>query len=128
MADADVVEYISKEVPEGSSALLTCIIRDELGVAVPVGSISTLKATLYDLLDATAIINSRDHQNVKNANDGTVDANGNFALQLRDVDNPVLHPTERFEWHVLLVEWTWGTGRGSRKELRFKVRNLGLVP
>ena len=60
---------------ERSSARYTAILKDEAGVLIPVANINTLTLTLFNLKDES-IINTRSSQDVKNANNVTIDSNG----------------------------------------------------
>lgn len=108
---------------QGTTQLLTATLSDEAGVAIPTASLTTLKATLY--VRATgSIINSRDEQDIKNANDGTY-SDGAMTLTLGPLDSP--HTGEAYiEEHVLLLEWTYNAGaKAGKEEILLRVRDVG---
>lgn len=84
----------------------------------------TIKLTL---LAGSTILNSRNAQTVKNANGGTLAADGELTLVLDGNDNSIADGTltaGKREEHILLIEWTWndGTLRNGGKEFVFWVQ------
>jgi hypothetical protein len=110
---------------QGTTVRITATLTDEEGEAVPTSSLTTLTATLYDRLTGD-VINSRDGQNIKNANGGTY-ADGALALVLAPLDSPH-NGGATVEEHVLLLEWTYNGGaQGGSEELLLRVRDVGMV-
>ncbi len=90
----------------------------------------TLKATLFA---GTTVINSRDAQDIKNANGGTLTAAGVLTLALGPNDNVIVDGTidaGGTEEHILRLEWTWndGTTRKGIVEYIFEVEVLTSTP
>ncbi len=96
--------------------------RTETGVAIPLATLTTVTLTLVDRNTGT-VINSRDAQNVKNANGCTIDAAGNLTLTLTPSDNPVLGTLNdgAEEVHIGTLQWTWSAGAKERTQ-EFEVR------
>lgn len=116
------------EVEEGGSKTYHCTLQDDAGDPIPLAAITSLTATLYDVVTDT-IINSRDAQDVKNANGGTVDAtSGAFALDLLAADNPIKTATSTKEQHKLLLELVLTNGKTRNWQRKVIVTNLHRVP
>src|SRR5262245_35761022 len=101
-------------VNEKTTALYTATLKDELSVAIPVASVSTIPLTLYDRTTGT-IINSRDHVDGKNANGVTIDSGGNLAWTMVPADNAIIGYWD-VEEHVALFEWTLPSGKAGKHE------------
>lgn len=116
---------LSTIIPEDSTSTYTAILRDQDGVAVGAASLTALTLTLYN--EATgAIINSRNAQNVLNANNVTVSAGGVLTWSMQEEDNPIIDSGLGIELHTALFAYTWDSGaRSSRHEAVFQVQNLG---
>ncbi len=115
-------------LPERASAKIAGILRDENSNGVGSGSLTALTLTLYVEGSPAIIINSRNKQNVLNANGVTVDASGNLAWLMDPLDNSIMDSTKSIEPHVALFEWTWGGTKAGRFEILVSVKNLNLVP
>lgn len=118
-------------VPEEASFQYTGYIKDETGTVIPLASLTTLTLTLYNKATG-AIINSRNAQNVKNANNVTVHAtSGLVTWSAKPADNPIIDTTldaGETEEHVALFEWTYNSGAdGGKHELSIYVRQLTKV-
>ena len=114
-------------VHEKSTRVYTATIEDENGNAIPSSSLTTLLLTLYSQHSGT-IINSREGQNVLNANNVTVDANGLLTWTMQPDDNQILDNTLTSERHKALFEFTYSAGAKSGKhEVVFVVDNLSKV-
>lgn len=128
------------QLNEKQSATYKASLIDESGAAVPGSSLSTLTLTLYDRATGT-IINGRNNQNVKNANDVTVDEQGNLVWEMRPEDNVII--TDRasstatyvdgelvrgIEDHCALFRATWRGGtRAVSHQITINVVNLGQL-
>lgn len=108
---------------EGATALIEGDLVDEQGQAIDGTALTTLTLTLYDE-DTDDIINNRDGVNILNTGGGSVDANGNFSLELAIADMVIVTSSKRREQHIALVEWTYPTGKGGAQEFAFQVINL----
>lgn len=124
MSDRTVLPGV---VPEKSTLRITGRLQDENNVAIGVSALTTLTLTLFDKASAS-IVNSRSASDIKNANGGTVDANGNFTLVLGPLDGTIIDSGQPYERHVALFEWTYGGGsKQGRHEVEWIVRNLSKV-
>lgn len=95
------------------------------GATIAKSAIITLRLTLYDLA-TNEVINSREDQNIRDANDGLLSTNGTLTLRLGPDDNTVvgdLLDAGDFETHVVRLEWTWDDGVKTRTG----VSNLSYV-
>jgi hypothetical protein len=117
------------EVWERESRKFTGLLTREDGVtALPASLLNTLTLTLSSLHGAQAIVNSRNDQNVLNANGVTVDESGNFTWLMDALDNQVLDATLPVERHRMLLEATFSGTKAGKFVHDFAVRNLGAVP
>ena len=97
-------------VRERSSGRYTCSIKDETEVAIPASSIATLTLTLYDVATGT-ILNARDAQDVLNANNVTIDSNGNLIWLVQPADHAVVSTRPNtIERHRGVFRYTWVDG------------------
>jgi hypothetical protein len=122
----------NEAINERSDAQYGCTFH-EAAVGEPVlnaAAITTIVATLADMATGE-ILNSRDEQDVRNANGGTLDTDGTFTLQLDDDDNVVVTRHKSREKHRLTLEVTFnrtGGGTGTlNHEVQFYVLNLEHV-
>ena len=118
------------EVREKTTPKYTATITDDNGNALPAASLTTLTLTLYriDATGATQIINSRNAQNVLNANNVTIDANGLLTWAVQILDTTLGDATLPFERHIALWTWTWQAGaKTGRHEVILNIQNLVLV-
>jgi hypothetical protein len=132
-------------VDEKSDAEYECTFIDAAGGALNAAAITAITATLKDV-PTDAVINSRDAQNVRNINGGTLAADGKFTLQLGELDNILVgtppaadvfesgwkRTGEALEEHRLTLRVTYtkaggGTGKLNH-EVRFFVQSLEDVP
>lgn len=102
-------------VQEGESCNVVVVVKDMDGAAIAKASIITLTATLFDYATEAAI-NSRNDQNVLDANQGTVATDGTLTLRLGPLDNVIVGTpaTGKTETHCLEVTWTWNDGVATR--------------
>jgi len=120
---------LTYSLDERTSGRIVGTITEEDGVTpIPAGTLTTLTFTLYADDGSNTIINSRTDVNILNANGGTVSAAGVLTLTLAPADNQILNANLPYERHVVLLEWTWGSGKAGNAELILSVRNLQLVP
>ena len=114
---------------EGETPRYTATITDDAGNPLPAASLSTLVLTLYVIkADGTvAYVNSRNAQNVLNANNVTVGTSGEVVWSLQVADTSLIEALP-FERHIALWEWTWPTSRAGKHELWITVKALGEVP
>jgi len=115
-------------VAEKTTCRITGALVDEAGVALGSAQLSTLTLTLYALIDTLPVINANTDKDVKNANQGTMDASGIFTLTLAPADNAIQATGATSETHRALLKWTWASGtKAGAQEIDFRVRNLEKV-
>lgn len=114
-------------IAEKTTAKITAKVVDETGAGIPAGSLTTLTLTVYAEADPTVVVNSRNQQNVLNANDVTIDASGNLTYQMQPADNAIMDTSRSWERHVLLFEWSWGGGKAGKHEVVVQVINMAKV-
>ena len=99
---------------ERSSGVVVATLRDEAGVAVPLATMTTLTLTLRD--QATrAIVNTRDRQNVLNANNvtfGATDGLVTWAVQPADLEC-VSGGNEEVRRALFTARWSGGSREHS---------------
>ena len=95
---------------EKASSLITATFKDELGVAIPNTDFTAINMTLFLLSDPTQIVNARDNQNVLNANNCTVDANGLFSWNVQPGDRAMISTTVSEEIHRAEIRYKWAGG------------------
>lgn len=116
-------------IQEGESFNLVVTFYDLAGVAIPKASLISLTCTQYDR-DSRTVINSREDQNVLDANDGLVASNGVLTLRLGPLDSVLvgeLAPGSS-ETHCYLFRWSFTDGVSTRigkcGPLTVRVENL----
>jgi hypothetical protein len=114
-------------VNEGESMNIITTLQDLADPAATVTTVTTITLTLYDKV-TRSIINSRQDQNINNANNSTF-SSGVLTIEL-DADDSVISDTGRVsegdtEDHIAKVTYTWSDGNSTRtaiEEFLFKVR------
>ncbi len=94
-------------VNEQSSRTVSFLLKDNTNTVVPLSSLMTLTLTLYDLMTyvpgaspVVGILNSRDAQDVKNANNVTVHAtSGLVTWSMQPDDNIIVTARRQVERH-----------------------------
>lgn len=119
---------------EKSSGGIDFAIKDQDDVAVPAASLTAATLTLHDLdtyepdsSPAVGIINSRDAQDILNANDVTIDSSGHVIWSVRPEDNPIVTRRRQLERHRAKFQFVWATG-AFNYECELEVLNLRSVP
>jgi hypothetical protein len=119
---------IAEPIAEKTTFKLTGVLKDEAGVAISSASLTTLTLTLYPKATPATKINSRDAQNVLNANGVTVDMGGYLVWTASPADNVIMDAALTEETHMALFEFTWSAGAKDGKHLiEFTVINLPTV-
>lgn len=116
--------------PERTSGDLTFTLKDNLGVAVPLATITSLRVTLYDRSTGT-IINSRNNQDVLNANNVTVHAtSGLVTWSVQPADMAVAAgSTATYQNRIALFVVKWAADTKERAhEIVIPIENLRLNP
>jgi len=112
------ISVSDRRVIERTTPVYSARFVDEFGNPVALANLVTVVLTLYNLVDGV-IINGRDKQDIKNANDVTIHATtGDIIWSLQEADtvlvNPDQIPVGNLEAHIALFEWSYGPG-GARK-------------
>jgi len=113
-------------VKEKSTAKYTAIIKDENDNVIPSSDLTALTLTLYNNDDPDRpVINSRNAQNVLNANNVTVDSVGALAWELQPLDNVITDRDPEFENHIALFQFEWDSGnRKSSHRIVVRVERI----
>ena len=99
-------------VREKSTGRYTATLTDELGVVIPLSSMTTLKLSLYDVRTGTAL-NSRTLQDVLNANNVTYHAtSGLLTWSVQPADHAIVSARTDLtvERHRAVFDFTWNSG------------------
>lgn len=116
------------EVLEQTTPRYTAQILDDTGVALPAASLSTLTLSLYTLDSTGTAVYIRNAQNVLNANNVTVDTNGNIVWSVQVADTTLANTALDFERHIALWTWTWSGGlKTGRHEVILNVKNVTTI-
>ena len=124
------IDLTGSPIAEETSQRINFTVVDENGDGIPVGSLTTLTVTLFNVADS-AIINSRDGTDIKNANGGELDiggVDGVGAWTMDPDDNEIIGTSKAVEYHTALFEWTWATTKEGRQPVSLLVVNLKHVP
>lgn len=117
------------DIAKKSSAQITAQVQNEAGAGISSANLTALTLTLYVKDSAGSIINSRNKQNVLNANGVTVDTSGNLVYQMAPDDNVIINTGKLKEKHIALFEWEWSAGtKKGKHEIEFVVTNMENVP
>ena len=114
-------------VREKTTRRYTAVLKDETGVAIGGGTLSSLKLTLYNRADGS-IINARNQQNALNANGVTVDSSGNLTWTMEPADNPIIDATLSYEEHAALFEIGWASdAKKNNHEVVIRVEHVNKI-
>lgn len=99
---------------ERVSGEYSATITDPSEAAIPLSKVDTLVLTLVDL-DSDTVINSRDNQDVLNANDVTYNEQGELVWTIRPADNAIVGDVcaGKAQRHLATFELTWTDGGDS---------------
>jgi hypothetical protein len=126
------IPLLSTTLLESTTGLLTFTLVDSAGEGVPVSMLTTLTLTYYDVISGT-IVNTREVQNVLNANDVSVTTAGSPAVttvewQIQAADTSMVNPDLTLEYRVAQFRWTWDSGtRHDAYQVQFAVENMAFV-
>lgn len=119
------------DVLEGETPRYTATLVDDTGAILPAATLTTMTLTLYVIrADGTTTYirgSGLGGQNVLNANNVTITAQGLITWQLQVADTSLVDQIP-FEVHRALWEWTWPTNRAGKHEVFFTVKALNEVP
>ena len=125
MADIDKVEVYEKE-----SRFYDLDFFDQNGTKIPLASMSALKLSLF-LKDSSGptFINSRNQQNVLNANNVTVASPGDIQWAIQPADLTIQNAACENEIHIAVFELTTTSTPAliRRKELYLVVDNVEAI-
>jgi hypothetical protein len=123
---------------ERSSGSIEGDIVDRNGDPVAAGSLTAATLTLYDWDTGAGyqdgspgssprpgILNGRDTQDVLNANDVSIDADGHFIWRVQPEDNVIVTARRQVERHRAMLLFAWSDGE-FRFECELDVNNLRL--
>ena len=113
------------QVNEKTTARYQTTLLDETGVGIASGSFVSLSLTLYNV-STGAIINSRNSQNVLNANNVTISGSGLLTWTMVPNDNSIIG-SEKTEHHKALFEGVYSTDKAVRYPIFIVVTNLTKV-
>jgi hypothetical protein len=126
------IPLLSTTLLEATTGLLTFTLVDSDGAGVPVSMLSTVTLTYYDVISGT-IVNSRNAQNVLNANDVSIVTAGSPAVttvewQIQPADTVMVDAELALEYRVAQFRWTWDSGtRHDAYQVQFGVENMAFV-
>jgi hypothetical protein len=102
-------------------------LTDENGDVVAGSTLSAATLTFYDLKTGT-IINSRNAQNVNQANGVTIADTGVVTWLMPPADNPIINDKATQETHVAVFDFRWDAGASRAvHEFRVLVNNIGKL-
>ena len=108
----------------GESGVFTGTLLDTAGTAIPLANISSLTLTLTDARSGT-IINSRNAQNVLNANNVTVTSTtGALQWLIQPADTTMYDSLYSVEDHVAKFTWTYETSKVGFHTHRLRIVNF----
>ncbi len=116
---------LTDDIMEKTTVKITATVEDENGDGLAAASLDTLTLTLYSLEDDT-IINSRDAQDVLNANGVTLDVNGNLIWTVTPADTIIVDTRLKAERHRAVFEWTYDSAAKNGKHV-IDMRIINLV-
>jgi len=126
------IPLLSTTLLEATTGLLTFTLVDSDGAGVPVSMLTTVTLTYYDVISGT-IVNTRNAQNVLNANDVSVTTVGSPAVttvewQIQPADTAMVDPELALEYRVAQFRWTWDSGtRHDAYQVQFAIENMAFV-
>lgn len=116
-------------IAEGDTPQISFQLVDSTNTGIPLGSINTVLLTVYEK-NSQSIVNSKTDINVKNANNGTIDSNGNVVYTMETGDTAIVGPRTReesVEVHVFQFKFNYNTDRYLTQEIYIAIRNLPLI-
>ena len=113
---------------EQATPAICVTIQDEDGNALALADLATIVLTQYLKGHSSTIINSRDNQDIKNANNVTIHAtSGLLTWNLQTADTTYQGNSGIFETHVALIEWTVSTGQDYKQEIEYHVQQVPTI-
>ena len=96
-------------VQPGSTPTITGTLYDHDDVALDKASVLSLECRLTDLATGE-VINSRNWQDVLDANNGSVAVDGTVTFKMTTADTPIINDSDlesQYETHVFALRWSW---------------------
>jgi len=118
------------DVLEDTTPILTAQLKDSDGTNLTLANLNTITLTLY-IPKTGLIVNLRDAQDVKNANDVVISAAGllTWTVQPEDTEILIADADNEREIHRALFEFTrMATDLQGKKRVDLIVHNLDQVP
>jgi hypothetical protein len=113
-------------LPEQTRGDYSFVLRDRDGETVSFATLTTATLTLY-LTDGVTtpfvFVNGRQNQNILNANNVTITADGRVTWDIQSADMAIFNTTNFFEPRVGLFKFVWPAGVVLH-EVIFNVRNV----
>jgi len=94
------------EIDEGTTPILSAVITNETRTRLAASDLTSVTLTYFDAR-SKAIINSRNAQNILNANSVTVDSNGNLLWFLLAADTAAVDPAADEPVRRLTARFIW---------------------
>ncbi len=113
-------------VKERETGIESFSLKDEDGNAIPAGSLTSATLTLH-VVHTGAIVNSRNAQNILNANNVTIDGTGLLAWTIQAADMAITDDSRRVEVHRALFVFKWGSGREKPYEIDYEIENMSKL-
>lgn len=115
-------------IKEQETGVFSFTIKDESGLVIPSSQLTTATLTVY-VPTSGAIVNGRDAQNIKNANNVTISETGVVTWTQQVADVTILDDTLAMETHrcLFLFSWLTTTPRKKPYEVDFEIENLGKL-
>lgn len=111
----------------GQSGLFTGTLLDANGTAIPLANINSITLTITDAATGS-IVNSRNSQNVLNANNVTVHAtSGALSWLIQPGDTTLLNSSSAYEEHIAEFTWTYETSKVGKHTHRLGCRGYVML-
>lgn len=113
---------------ERTTSRYTATIEDADGNALPLASIGTVTLTLTDV-DTETVINNRDDQDVKNANNVTIHVtSGLLTWEVQSADMPIVTNGRKTEMHRAVFDVAYSASKRLVHEFYILVNAVEGVP
>lgn len=114
-------------IKEKETGVYSFTIKDEAGLVIPATQLYEVKLTVH-VPSSGAIVNGRDAQNVKNANNVTISEAGVVTWTLQVADVTIVDDSLDKETHQCLFLFTWQAGVRSKPHVvDFEIENLAKL-
>lgn len=118
---------VDPPLSERTTAKYTANLVDTTGAAIAGASLDSLTLSLINV-QTGVVLNSRNAQNVLNANGVTIDVNGLITWTLAPADNAIIDDRLQVEEHRAIFTAKWSGGAGELVfDVDIPVRNISVV-